>query len=125
LGAGLKFKLLNAFSYRTKGFILLIYYACIGLGYSYILTVKAGVPAVILIILFIFFPAFLTGHIFRELTIKSNASSTYSADLAGSALGFIFIAGFTVPVFGIKVSIFLLSSLIFIGILFGTIRNKL
>jgi hypothetical protein len=41
------------------------------------------------------------------------------------ALAFIFISCFTVHVFGIKFAIFLLSSLIFIEILFGTIRNKL
>jgi hypothetical protein len=70
----------------------------------------------------------LTGHIFRELTREENGSlvtsKIYSADLAGSALGFIFISGFAVPVLGIQVSIFLLSALIFTGIVFGTIRNK-
>lgn len=125
IGAGVEFKFLNTFSYKFKGVILLIYYIIIGIVYSNILTVKGGLLAVILIILLTILPAILTGHLFRELSIKSDASPVYSADLAGSALGFIFISGFTVPVFGIKVSIFLLSSLIFTGILFGTIRNKL
>jgi hypothetical protein len=55
----------------------------------------------------------------------STASSVYSADLAGSALGFILVTGVAIPIFGIKTSIFLLASLIFTGLLFGTVRNKL
>jgi hypothetical protein len=70
----------------------------------------------------------MTGHIFRELTasdINSSApSSIYSADLAGSALGFILISGVALPVFGIQVSIIFLAMLIFPGVLFGTNRNK-
>ena len=44
---------------------------------------------------------------------------------AGSALGFILVTGVAIPVIGIQSSIFLLSSLIFAGLLFGTIGNKL
>jgi hypothetical protein len=80
------------------------------------------------IILSGFLPALITGRIFRQLTLKtegiSDSPSIYSADLAGSAFGFIFISGFAVPVFGIQGSVFLLSLMIFGGILFGTIRNK-
>jgi hypothetical protein len=73
-------------------------------------------------------PALLTGHLFRVLTIKLEGSSItskiYSADLAGSAFGFIFISGFAVPVLGIKVSLFFLALLVLAGYLFGAIRNK-
>jgi hypothetical protein len=55
----------------------------------------------------------------------ATISSVYSADLAGSALGFILVTGVAIPVLGIQTSIFLLSSLIFAGLLFGTIGNKL
>jgi hypothetical protein len=54
-----------------------------------------------------------------------TSSVIYSADLAGSALGFIIISGVMVPLFGIQVSVYLLSVLIFAGILFGTTNNKL
>ena len=53
-----------------------------------------------------------------------TSPAIYSADLAGSAFGFIFISGFAVPVLGIQASVFLLAVLIFGGILFGTILNK-
>jgi hypothetical protein len=60
--------------------------------------------------------------------MKSDPSGTpslvYSADLAGSAFGFIVVAGFTVPAFGIRLSVFFLALMIFAGFLFGTIRNK-
>ena len=128
VGAGADIKLLNSFSFRIKGIILIAFYTVIGLIYNYMLALKNGLPAVGLIVLSAFLPALLTGHLFRELTMKPEGSSTssaiYSADLAGSAFGFILMSGFAVPAFGIKVSIFLLSSLIFAGFLFGTIRNK-
>jgi hypothetical protein len=75
-----------------------------------------------------FLPALFTGRIFHELTMKTEgieiSPAIYSADLAGSAFGFIMISSFAVPLFGIQVSIYLLSALVFGGILFGTIINK-
>jgi hypothetical protein len=128
VGAGADIKLLNSFSFRTKGIILLVFYSCFGLIYNYFLALRSGLPAICLIILSAFLPALFTGHIFRELTMKTEGTATssaiYSADLAGSAFGFILISGVAIPAFGIKVSIFLLSSLIFAGFLFGIIRNK-
>jgi hypothetical protein len=83
--------------------------------------------SVALIILAGFLPALLTGNIFRELTSARNyansTSAIYSADLTGSAFGFILISGFAVPVIGIQNSVYLLSGLILAGVLFGTIRN--
>ncbi|MCX6254207.1 MAG: hypothetical protein NTV31_06985, partial [Bacteroidia bacterium] len=128
VGAGADIKLLNSFSFRIKGIILLVFYSGFGLIYNYILALRSGLPAICLIILSAFLPALLTGHIFRELTMKTEgtqiSSAIYSADLAGSAFGFILMSGVAIPAFGIKVSIFLLSSLIFAGFLFGIIRNK-
>jgi hypothetical protein len=60
----------------------------------------------------------------KSVSDESNPSSVYSADLAGSALGFILISGILIPLLGIKVSLFFLSVMIFAGILFGTNRNK-
>jgi spermidine synthase len=128
VGAGADIKLLNSFSFRTKGLFLIAFYTVIGLSYNFMLSIQSGLPAVGTIILSGFLPALLTGHIFRILTLKPEGSAApskiYSADLAGSAFGFVFISGFAVPAFGIKVSILLLSVLIFAGFLFGTIRNK-
>jgi len=129
VGAATEIRFLNSLSIRTKGLILLVFYSAIGLIYSNILNIKTEFPSISLIILLSFIPALLTGNFFRELTRTTDRSSgpstVYSADLAGSAFGFIFISGFAVPVLGIQVSIFLLSALIFIGIVFGTIKNKL
>ena len=128
VGAGVNIRFLNSFSVRYIGVILMVFYVGFGLIYNYMLALKSGLPAVGLIILSVFLPALYTGHIFRELTRNTEGTSTssaiYSADLAGSALGFILISGFSVPALGIQVSVFLLSVLIFAGFLFGTVRNK-
>jgi spermidine synthase len=129
LGSGAKIKAVNRISLTKTGIILLMVYSLIGLLYNSLIGLKYDIPALCLIILSAFLPAFLTGKLFHELTVnkneRSNASSVYSADLAGSALGFILVTGLAIPVLGIKVSLFLLSFLIFAGLLFGTIRNKL
>jgi hypothetical protein len=128
VGAGSEIRLLNSLSFKIKCVILLIFYTCIGLIYNYMLESISGLPAVGLIILLAFLPALITGNLFRELTrsteVISTSSSIYSADLAGSALGFILVSGFAIPALGIQVSLFLLSGLIFAGFLFGTVRNK-
>jgi len=129
VGAGSKFKLLNSISLEFKTISLFSFYAIIGLFYNYFLTLKNGFPAVVIIIAVAFFPAFITGTIFNELTIKKVKSvipaAVYSADLLGSSFGFLIISGFTIPLFGIRLSVFLLSALVLAGFLFGTIRNKL
>ena len=128
VGAGLNSSFMNSFSLRMKCTILICFYIGIGLIFHFMLLLRSGFPAIILLVLSAFLPALVTGNIFRELTFKSAgdtvSSATYSADLAGSAFGFILMSGFAVPLFGIKVSIFLLSGLILAGILFGTVRNK-
>jgi hypothetical protein len=91
--------------------------------------IKSSALSVGVIIFSGFLPALITGHIFRELTNKSNGTVTtpaiYRADLAGSAFGFILISGFAVPVLGIQLSVFILAFLILGGLLFCTISNKL
>ncbi len=128
IGSGVNIKLLNGLSPVKTGILLLIMYSLTGLLYNSITAIKHDI-AVGLIILTAFLPALLTGRIFRELTAKRHEmeliSSVYSADLAGSALGFILVAGVAIPALGIQFSIFLLSSLILTGLLFGTIGNKL
>jgi hypothetical protein len=127
VGSGIKFSFLNTISLRSKVIFIFIFYMIFGLIYGYILELKSIILSVITILVSAFLPAFLTGRIFHELTLKTEgpeASPVYSADLAGSAFGFIMISGFAVPLLGIEVSIYLLSVLVFGGILFGTIGNK-
>jgi spermidine synthase len=127
-GSGINIRLLNTISLRNKVIFQILFYIIFGATYNYMVLIKSSVLSVVLILLSGFIPALITGRIFRELTIKvegiTESPLIYSADLAGSAFGFIFISGFSVPLLGIKSSIFILSALIFTGILFGTIRNK-
>ena len=128
VGSGINLTLLNTISLRNKVIFMLLFYIFFGLIFSYMIEIKSGFLSVVVIIFSGFLPALFTGHIFRELTNKPEGMVTspaiYSADLAGSAFGFIFISGFAVPVLGIQASVFLLAVLIFGGILFGTILNK-
>jgi hypothetical protein len=84
--------------------------------------------SIILLLVFIFIPSILTGQLFNIITSSnepfSDPSSVYSADLTGSALGFIFVSGFVLPAAGISMTIILLSALIFAALLFGTIDYK-
>jgi hypothetical protein len=129
LGSGAKLKKLKSVSSTKTAISLLLIYTMTGLFYNQITGIKHEVPALVIIILSAFIPAVLTGHLFHELTIirneNSSVSSVYGADLAGSALGFILVTGVAIPFIGIQFSIFLLSALIFTGLLFGTIANKL
>ena len=91
-------------------------------------ALKSGFSAVVIIIISAFIPSLFTGQLFRRLSNNNeylvNTHEIYSADLAGSAFGFIIVTGITVPAFGVRVSILLLSVMILAGLLFGTIRNK-
>jgi hypothetical protein len=120
VGSGINISLLNTISLRNKVILLIIFYIIFGLIYNYMIELKSGLLSVILIMISGFLPASLTGK--REGIAASPA--IYSADLAGSAFGFILISGFAVPALGIQISIFLLAALIFGGILLGAIWNK-
>jgi len=128
LGAGVEIRLLDSLSIRTKGMILTGFYLLTGLLYEQILHINSGIAAIVLMVLAGFLPAIFTGHLFRVLTMKSDPSGTpaqvYSADLAGSAFGFILVAGLLVPALGIRLSVILLALMIFAGFLFGTVRNN-
>jgi spermidine synthase len=129
VGSGTNIGLLNTISLRNKVISLILFYVIFGLIYNYMTEIKSSALSVGVIIFSGFLPALITGHIFRELTNKSNGTVTtpaiYRADLAGSAFGFILISGFAVPVLGIQLSVFILAFLILGGLLFCTISNKL
>jgi hypothetical protein len=113
---------------RIQALVLIGYYIVLALCFNLILAFRGIFAPVMIILLSVVIPSWMTGHIFRELTNgnsdPSGAGSTYSADLAGSALGFILLSGIAVPAFGIRNSIILLAVLIFTGILLGTKGNK-
>ena len=129
VGSGIKIRVLNEISLVWKGISLFLFYAAAGIIFNHIIGINHELYALAVILPGAFLPAAVTGHIFHELTAGRDeinaASSVYSADLAGSALGFILTAGVLIPALGIQYSIFLLSALIFAGLLFGTIGNKL
>jgi spermidine synthase len=129
VGSGTEIKGLKEISLFREGIFLFLLYAATGLIYNYIIGINNELAALTIIIAGAFLPAAVTGRIFRNLSARqheiSASSSVYSADLAGSALGFILTAGVVIPALGIQSSIFLLSGLIFAGLLFGTIGNKL
>jgi spermidine synthase len=129
VGSGIKIRVLNEISLVWKGISLFLFYAAAGIIVNHIIGINHELYALAVILPGAFLPAAVTGHIFHELTAGRDeinaASSVYSADLAGSALGFILTAGVLIPALGIQYSIFLLSALIFAGLLFGTIGNKL
>ena len=123
LGAGAHPAFLRSLSLRVKSLGLLLFYILTAMSFSFILQIRGIIIPVMLILIFTIPPAYLTGHIFNELTIhqKSDSApgSTYSADLLGSASGFILISVVMVPAFGIMISIISLALLIFAGIIFG------
>jgi spermidine synthase len=127
IGSYFNLKKSDLFMLRITGIILIIFYICAGLIFNKIPDTGNHVLAVIILLSFIFVPAALTGQLFNLITKSKEPfavpSSVYSADLTGSALGFILTSGFMIPALGINLTIILLSSLIFASLLFGTIRN--
>jgi spermidine synthase len=127
IGARSGIRLLDSLDIRIKALILVIYYIAIAFSFNLVLDLKGALAPVIVILISVILPSWITGNIFRELTIRYSEASApgaiYSADLAGSALGFILISGVAVPAFGIRDSIILLAVLIFAGIIFSAKNN--
>jgi spermidine synthase len=127
-GSGIKSPLLDTISLRNKVILQVMFYIAFGMIYNFLADIKSLIPALAVILIAGFLPALITGRIFRELTLQidgfDKSASVYSADLSGSALGFIFISGLAVPVFGIQVSVFLLAIQVCAGIIFGVQKNN-
>jgi hypothetical protein len=128
VGSASNFKSSGSAIITINAIILVIYYLCAGLIFNNIPKTGSYVISLILLLLFIFIPAALTGQLFNVMTsrkeIFSEPGSVYSADLAGSALGFVMVSGVAIPALGIRFTIILLSALIFAALLFGRIMNK-
>ena len=128
IGSVIITKISDSVFIRIIALSLVAFYICSGLIFNNIPEAGNKLSSVILLLLFIFIPSTLTGQLFSIMTKNkgtySDPSSVYSADLAGSALGFVIVSGLAIPALGIKMTIILLSALIFAALLFGTIRNK-
>jgi len=103
------------------------FYLVIGLTINWHLSLSAGFHIIVIILLFSFIPALITGKLFRDLTFlntgKNYVSGIYSADLAGSAMGFILFSGLTVPILGIEKSLYI-AALLIVASLTALIGNK-
>jgi hypothetical protein len=129
IGSGTEIPRFSSISIPVKSLILVLFYVLAASAYDPILKTKSSLLAISLILMLSFLPAFITGNIFRGFTReRSNGdkytASVYSADLSGSALGFIVVSGFVVPAMGTSSAIYFLGLLVFAGFLFGTIMNK-
>lgn len=109
-----------------KSIVLGIYLMLTAVLFEALLYIKNYIIIIIIILIISFIPAFITGNLFRQLTgaDRSEASSTYSADLAGSAFGFVLISGAAIPLIGLRNSLFLLSAMVFAGAALGRVRAK-
>jgi spermidine synthase len=126
-GAGVNLRVIENIPAGIRAGISIIFYIIAGLSVSSLLMVNNIPATVMIIVIFSFVPAFLTGQIFRFLSRgkqSNQVASLYSSDLTGSALGFFLISGVAIPLMGITTSIFLLSGMIFAGFLLGTVGNK-
>jgi hypothetical protein len=85
-----------------------------GLIINKLLNGEDSFLVICLIMILTFIPALFTGQMFRNLTqgnhLSSRPSTVYSADLTGSALGFIIVSGLAVPALGVRLTIFLFSA---------------
>jgi spermidine synthase len=128
VGSGINLPILKVDSYRINAIFLVLFYVFTGLIINKILNAENTFLIICLILILTFIPALFTGQLFRKLTRRNDLfpgpSAVYSADLAGSAFGFIFISGLAVPALGVRITLFLLSVVIFAALLFGTIKNK-
>jgi spermidine synthase len=128
VGSGTDFPVFRTRSVLKKVLLLMAIYFVTGFVIKRTMTMDGKFFAVVLLILSGFLPAVITGSFFREFTLSgtrnSNSSMVYSADLAGSAMGFIGFSGLMVPLLGISLSIYLLPVVIFAGFLVSSLRNK-
>lgn len=125
-GAGTEFRRAGSFTLTTKGIVLIVFYFFTGIFFSHAAMIVSEFLLVAILLVLSFVPSFITGNIFRQLTEekgKEFASGIYSADLAGSALGFILISSLSLPLLGIQTSLFMLSLVIFAGFLIGSVRS--
>jgi hypothetical protein len=127
LGSGLERPVLKPVGLISGPAILIVFYLFTAVISGKLININSLLLETFVILLLSIIPSFITGRIFRLMTEKygyGSASGLYNADMAGAALGFIAVSGIALPLLGIKLTLFLLSGLIFAGFLLGTIRDK-
>jgi spermidine synthase len=128
VGSGIKIPFPGKKPAGIKVLLLILFYAIAGFFNERIIAINGHFMFTGLLILSGFLPAVITGSFFRDRTtfdiINSDSSRVYSADLSGSALGFIAFSGLAVPLLGISKSLLILPVLILSGFLFTSISKK-
>ena len=128
VGSGIRIELFENKNFDIKVLLLILFYVIAGLSVETLMAISNHFVVTGLLVLSGFLPAVITGSFFRDLTSgeisNSDSSNVYSADLSGSALGFIIFSGFAVPFFGISTSLFILPFLVFTGFLFTSTSKK-
>lgn len=118
----------NIIAVLFLGIILTLFYLGEGFLIKNIAVSMGKYLALTFILISVFIPAVFTGQLFNVLTRSTShlpdPASVYTADLKGSAVGFILTSGYLVPALGISSTIYLLSGLIIISLLFGIFGNK-
>ena len=127
-GTGFSLKNLVQKSVNFISAVLILFYVFFGMIINRILLLEQPVIIILLTILLSFIPAFLTGRLFRSLSndisISNNIGEIYSADLAGSAFGFVIVSGLLLSVLGIQLTIFIFAGFIIAGLISLTQRIK-
>jgi spermidine synthase len=128
VGSGIRIPLPDKKKVIIKILLLTFLYAVAGFSIDRIMEIERHFMLTVLLILSGFLPALITGSFFRDLTsgqtTDSDSSRVYSADLSGSALGFIVFSGLAIPLLGIGMSLLILPVLILAGFLLKSISRK-
>ena len=128
VGSGIRIPFPDKKKVIIKALLLIVFYTVAGFSIDRIIETDRHFILTVLLILSGFLPAVITGSFFRDLTsgqtADSDPSGVYSADLSGSALGFIVFSGLAVPLLGISMSLFILPVFILAGFLFRSVSRK-
>jgi predicted membrane-bound spermidine synthase len=128
IGSGMTFPLSKRKPVGCKVILLVFFYVTAGLFAERFISINNQFCQTGLLVISGLLPAVITGSFFRELTSErinpSDPSAVYSADLSGSALGFIVFSGLAIPLAGIKNSFFILPVLVFTGFLLTSLNRE-
>ncbi|HLN19686.1 MAG TPA: hypothetical protein VK213_01255 [Bacteroidales bacterium] len=125
LGALSSTGILKGISLLLQCVTLIIFYALFALLSGWFLKSEAAIFSAGILILTSMIPAFITGNLFSRLTGSGREEKTfeiYSADLAGSALGFVVLSAISLPAIGIQNSLFLICMIVISGTIFGSVK---
>jgi len=127
-GSGIRIPFSGKNRVLIKVLLLALFYTVAGLSTGRIMEIKSHFILIVLLVMSGFLPGVITGSFFRDLTsgqaADTDSSGVYSADLSGSALGFIAFSGLAIPLLGIEMSLLVLPVLILTGFLIMSISRK-